>query len=187
MADIAQVRRPYPRLVAAAILVVPGAAAANLARSATAAPATGTARGAAPELSAVRTLRADVLPTLSGTPESYRLAVRGTELAVQGGDVAGVAAGMYRLADRIRSGAEALLAADAGRVAGAGLARPKGHLGQGLISFQSPSEKTSTVPSTTVMAVLSSMAQVGTGTPDAHAYGAGSSTTTGIWRVVFRS
>ena len=62
------------------------------------------------------TLRAGVLATLSGTPESYRLDVRGTELTVQGGDVAGVAAGMYRLADRIRSGAEVLPAADAGRV-----------------------------------------------------------------------
>ncbi|GAB3959570.1 hypothetical protein GCM10027614_79330 [Micromonospora vulcania] len=62
------------------------------------------------------TLRAGVLATLSGTPESYRLDVRGAELTVQGGDVAGVAAGMYRLADRIRSGAEALPAADAGRL-----------------------------------------------------------------------
>jgi hypothetical protein len=40
--------------------------------------------------------------------------------------------------------------------------------GQGLISLQSPSEMTSTVPSTTLMAVLSSMAYVGTGIPDAH-------------------
>ncbi|GLZ61101.1 hypothetical protein Misp05_46770 [Micromonospora sp. NBRC 107095] len=39
-----------------------------------------------------------------------------------------------------------------------GLARLKGRPGQGLISFQSPSEMTSTLPSTTVMAVLSSMA-----------------------------
>ena len=39
---------------------------------------------------------------------------------------------------------------------------------QGLISLQSPSEMTSTVPSTTLMAVLSSMAYVGTGIPDAH-------------------
>ncbi|MCG5468310.1 hypothetical protein LADH09A_002170 [Micromonospora sp. LAH09] len=91
-------------------------AASTPARSATTAPGTGTARVAATDLSAVSTLRAGVLATLSGTPESYRLDVRGAELAVQGGDVAGVAAGMYRLADRIRSGAEALPAADAGRV-----------------------------------------------------------------------
>ncbi|MEW2428617.1 hypothetical protein AB0877_11430 [Micromonospora sp. NPDC047644] len=82
------------------------------ARSATAAPNTGTAL----DLSAVRTLRAGVLAALSGTPESYKLDVHGAELTVQGGDVAGVAAGMYRLADRIRSGAEALPASDAGRV-----------------------------------------------------------------------
>ncbi|RAO50090.1 Alpha-glucuronidase [Micromonospora saelicesensis] len=91
-------------------------AASRPARSATAAPGTGTARAAAPDLSAVSTLRAGVLAALSGAPESYRLDVHGNELAVQGGDVAGVAAGMYRLADRIRSGAEALPAADAGRV-----------------------------------------------------------------------
>lgn len=85
-------------------------------RSATAAPGTGTADGGPPDLSAVRTLRAGVLAAPSGTPESYRFDVRGTELAVQGGDVAGVAAGMYRLADRIRSGAEVLPAADTARV-----------------------------------------------------------------------
>lgn len=79
-------------------------AAPRPARSAPAAPGT----GAAPNLSAVTTLRAGVLATLGGAPESYRLDVHGAELAVQGGDVAGVAAGMYRLADRIRSGAEAL-------------------------------------------------------------------------------
>ncbi|TQJ22481.1 hypothetical protein FBZ33_2734 [Micromonospora sp. A202] len=42
-----------------------------------------------------------------------------------------------------------------------GEALESGHdarLGQGLISLQSPSEMTSTVPSTTLMAVLSSMA-----------------------------
>ncbi|MEV0879977.1 hypothetical protein AB0I85_19365 [Micromonospora echinofusca] len=87
-------------------------AAPRPARSATAAPGT----GAAPDLSAVTTLRAGVLAIPGGAPESYRLDVHGAELAVQGGDVAGVAAGMYRLADRIRSGAEALPAADAGRV-----------------------------------------------------------------------
>ncbi|MEV4212479.1 hypothetical protein [Micromonospora sp. NPDC049662] len=84
--------------------------------SATTAPGTGTAGGGPPDLSAVRTLRAGVLAALGGTPESYRLDVRGTELAVQGGDVAGVAAGMYQLADRIRSGVEALPPADTGRV-----------------------------------------------------------------------
>ncbi|MGC4847233.1 hypothetical protein ACLQ3F_08350 [Micromonospora sp. DT15] len=184
MAHVAQVRRPYPLLVAAAVLLALGAATAwgvgdtlglshspaavpredavaapartpapvpplaslvvpdeprvqkaatavadavvlrglprpvlvsatsSPARSTTAAPGTGRAL----DLSAVRTLRAGVLPTLAGTPESYRLDVHGAELAVQGGDVAGVAAGMYRLADRIRSGAEALPASDAGRV-----------------------------------------------------------------------
>ncbi|WDZ82737.1 hypothetical protein [Micromonospora cathayae] len=65
---------------------------------------------------AVRTLRATVLPTLAGAAESYRLDVRGTELTVEGRDVAGTTAGLYRLADRIRSGVEALPAADAGRV-----------------------------------------------------------------------
>ncbi|MGS2619663.1 hypothetical protein ACVCAH_35045 [Micromonospora sp. LZ34] len=63
--------------------------------AATAAPAGTTA----PDLSAVTTLRAGVLATLSTAPESYRLSVRGTELAVEGGDVAGTAAGLYRLAD----------------------------------------------------------------------------------------
>ncbi|MEV4664184.1 hypothetical protein AB0J85_19800 [Micromonospora echinofusca] len=86
------------------------------ARSATAATRAGATRVAAPDLSAVTTLRARVLATLGGASESYRLDVHGAELAVQGGDVAGVAAGMYRLADRIRSGAEALPAADASRV-----------------------------------------------------------------------
>ncbi|MCL7458194.1 hypothetical protein M8I35_13505 [Micromonospora sp. MSM11] len=87
-------------------------AAPRPARSAPAAPG----KSAAPDLSAVTTLRARVLAAPGGAPESYRLDVHGAELAVQGGDVAGVAAGMYRLADRIRSGAEALPAADAGRV-----------------------------------------------------------------------
>ncbi|MFE0591220.1 hypothetical protein [Micromonospora echinospora] len=67
-------------------------------------------------LSAVTTLRAGVLANPTGAPESYRLAVRGTELAVEGGDLAGVAAGLYRLADRVRSGAEVLPAAEVGRV-----------------------------------------------------------------------
>ena len=62
------------------------------------------------------TLRAGVLATLAKAPESYRLSVRGTELAVEGSDVGGTAAGLYRLADRIRSGTEALPAADAGRL-----------------------------------------------------------------------
>ncbi|XTZ14251.1 hypothetical protein ACQSSU_22495 [Micromonospora echinospora] len=82
---------------------------------AAAGPATGH-RQAAATLSAVTTLRADVLTDLAGVPESYRLGVRGTELAVEGGGVAGVAAGLYRLADRIRSGAEPLPAAEAGRL-----------------------------------------------------------------------
>ncbi|WP_307854526.1 hypothetical protein [Micromonospora sp. C31] len=101
----AVVSRGLPRPVLAA-------AAPRPAGSATAAPGT----GAAGDLSAVTTLRAGVLAALGGAPESYRLDVHGAELAVQGGDVAGVAAGMYRLADRIRSGADALPAADAGRV-----------------------------------------------------------------------
>ncbi|WP_433281337.1 hypothetical protein [Micromonospora sp. CA-244673] len=70
----------------------------------------------APDLSRVTTLRAGVLPAPAGAAESYRLGVRGAELAVDGTDVAGAAAGLYRLADRIRSGAEALPAADAGRL-----------------------------------------------------------------------
>ncbi|MEV4414555.1 hypothetical protein [Catellatospora sp. NPDC049609] len=70
----------------------------------------------APDLAAVRSLRAGVLATLSGAPESYQVNVKGTELTVEGGDVAGTAAGLYRLADRIRSGAEVLPAADAGRL-----------------------------------------------------------------------
>ncbi|MGN9919753.1 hypothetical protein [Micromonospora palomenae] len=78
--------------------------------------AAGTAAPSAPAGTAVTTLRAGVLATLATAPESYRLSVRGTELAVEGGDVAGTAAGLYRLADRIRSGAEALPPAEAGRV-----------------------------------------------------------------------
>ncbi|SCL72172.1 hypothetical protein [Micromonospora chersina] len=70
----------------------------------------------APDLAAVTTLRAGVLAAPDPAPESYRMDVRGNELTVEGGDVAGVAAGLYRLADRIRSGAEALPAADAGRL-----------------------------------------------------------------------
>ncbi|MER7456660.1 hypothetical protein [Micromonospora sp. NPDC126480] len=78
-----------------------------------------TATGAPPaggtDLSGVTTLRARVLDTLGG-PESYRVGVLGTALTVEGADVAGTAAALYRLADRIRSGAEALPAAEAGRL-----------------------------------------------------------------------
>ncbi|MGN9809383.1 hypothetical protein ACTMSW_08500 [Micromonospora sp. BQ11] len=70
----------------------------------------------APDLSAVTTLRAAVLATVATAPESYRLTAGSTELAVEGSDVAGAAAGLYRLADRIRSGTDVLPAADAGRV-----------------------------------------------------------------------
>ncbi|MFC0032726.1 hypothetical protein ACFFMM_24700 [Micromonospora chaiyaphumensis] len=80
------------------------------------AAATTPASRAAPDLAAVTTLRAAVRATPGAAPESYRLGVRGTELAVDGSDLAGVAAGLYRLADRIRSGAEALPAAEAGRL-----------------------------------------------------------------------
>ncbi|WP_416906114.1 hypothetical protein [Micromonospora echinospora] len=73
-------------------------------------------RRAGTALSAVTALRADVRADLAGAPESYRLGVRGTELAVEGGDLTGVAAGLYRLADRIRSGAEPLPAAEVDRV-----------------------------------------------------------------------
>ncbi|MET8911826.1 hypothetical protein [Micromonospora sp. NPDC004551] len=68
------------------------------------------------DLAAVTTLRAAVRATPGAAPESYRLSVRATELAVDGTDVAGAAAGLYRLADRIRSGADALPAADAGQL-----------------------------------------------------------------------
>ncbi|WFE39378.1 hypothetical protein [Micromonospora sp. WMMD998] len=49
-----------------------------------------------------------------GASEAYRIDARRTELTVTG-DLAGVVAGLYRLADRIRSGAEVLPAAEAGR------------------------------------------------------------------------
>ncbi|MFY1671319.1 hypothetical protein ACN27G_15325 [Plantactinospora sp. WMMB334] len=184
MAHVTRVRRPYPLLVAAAVLLVLGATVAGVVGGAlglhhtpaavpredvaaapprVAAPAPplaslavpdeprvvkaavavadavvlrglprpvvtpGTARPistserlapgtAAPAPPGVTTLRAQVLPTLTAAPESYRIGVSESELAVDGSDVAGVAAGLYRLADRIRSGAEALPAADAGRV-----------------------------------------------------------------------
>ncbi|MEU0155307.1 hypothetical protein [Micromonospora fulviviridis] len=45
----------------------------------------------APDLSAVTTLRAGVLDTPDPAPESYRIDVRGSELTVEGGDVAGAA------------------------------------------------------------------------------------------------
>ncbi|KAB1912516.1 hypothetical protein, partial [Micromonospora sp. AMSO31t] len=111
-----------PRTRRAGAAVADALAARGLPRPAvTAAPpapagTTTPASPTAPELSAVTRLRAAVLPAPSGAPESYRLGVRGTELAVDGTDVAGAAAGLYRLADRIRSGAEALPAADAGRL-----------------------------------------------------------------------
>ncbi|WBB80441.1 hypothetical protein O7606_03395 [Micromonospora sp. WMMD882] len=66
--------------------------------------------------SAVTSLRAQVRAGLSGAPEAYRISVRGTGLTVEGSDVAGVTAGLYRLADRIRSGVDPLPAAEAGRV-----------------------------------------------------------------------
>ncbi|GAA1630726.1 hypothetical protein ACFQY4_36590 [Catellatospora bangladeshensis] len=93
-----------------------GAAGSTTAGSTTATQNTGAQPGAAPDLSAVRGLRASVLPALDAAPESYRIGVRGSELAVDGTDVAGTAAGLYRLADRIRSGAEPLPAADVGRL-----------------------------------------------------------------------
>lgn len=113
-----------PRLTKAATAVADAVVSRGLPRPALAPAGTRPTRpataasgtGAAPDLSAVTTLRADVRTALGGTPESYRIDVRGAELAVQGADVAGVAAGMYRLADRIRSGVEALSAADAGRL-----------------------------------------------------------------------
>ncbi|QLQ40379.2 hypothetical protein [Micromonospora robiginosa] len=63
-------------------------------------------------LSAVTTLRAALRP--GGASDAYRIDVRRAELHVTG-DLAGVAAGFYRLADRIRSGAEVLPAAEVGR------------------------------------------------------------------------
>ncbi|WP_435206531.1 hypothetical protein [Micromonospora sp. bgisy143] len=112
-----------PRLTKAAAAVADAVVSRGLPRpalapagSATTAAGTGTTRVAAPDMSAVRTVRADVLAALGGTPESYRLDVRGAELRVHGGDIGGVAAGLYRLADRIRSGAVVLPSADVGRV-----------------------------------------------------------------------
>ncbi|WBB71854.1 hypothetical protein O7602_19170 [Micromonospora sp. WMMD1128] len=66
----------------------------------------------AASMSAVTTLSAEL--RASDTPESYRIDARRTELSVTG-DLAGVSAGLYRLADRIRSGAEVLPAAEVGR------------------------------------------------------------------------
>ncbi|MEV0005115.1 hypothetical protein AB0H28_22915 [Micromonospora sp. NPDC050980] len=71
-----------------------------------------TASTPTPDLSAVTTLRAEL--RAGGTPEAYRIGVRREELTVTG-DLAGIAAGLYRLADRIRSGAEVLPAAEVGR------------------------------------------------------------------------
>ncbi|MBO4205892.1 hypothetical protein GSF22_07715 [Micromonospora echinofusca] len=79
------------------------------------APATAASHGT-PVPGTVRTLRAAVLDTLTGAPESYRLDVRRNELLVEGSDLAGTVAGLYRLADRIRSGTDVLPAADAGRI-----------------------------------------------------------------------
>ena len=61
---------------------------------------------------AVTTLRAEL--RAGDAPEAYRIGVSRKELTVTG-DLAGVTAGLYRLADRIRSGAEVLPAAEAGR------------------------------------------------------------------------
>lgn len=113
-----------PRVAKAAAAVADALVARGLPRPAIipaaaptpAGPGRGPRRAGAPALSTVTTLRADVRAGLGGTPESYRLDLHGTELTVTGGDVAGVAAGLYRLADRIRSGAEVLPAADAGRL-----------------------------------------------------------------------
>ncbi|MDG4801934.1 hypothetical protein [Micromonospora sp. WMMD980] len=77
----------------------------------TASPNTNTGPATA-SMSAVTTLRAEL--RAGGAPEAYRIGVRREELTVTG-DLAGVAAGLYRLADRIRSGAEVLPAAEAGR------------------------------------------------------------------------
>ncbi|MEV0328860.1 hypothetical protein AB0H63_20780 [Micromonospora echinospora] len=111
----ALVSRGLPRPVVTPTASRPVTTATAPGPPATAGPATGPRQTAA-TLSAATTLRADVLADLAGVPESYRLGVRGTELAVEGGGVAGVAAGLYRLADRIRSGAEPLPAAEAGQV-----------------------------------------------------------------------
>ncbi|SCL28712.1 Glycosyl hydrolase family 67 C-terminus [Micromonospora pallida] len=113
----ALVSRGLPRPVVTPVPPRPAMTATAVDTPATAGPATGPRPAApAPALSAVTALRAGVLATLAGAPESYRLGARGTELAVEGVDVAGVAGGLYRLADRIRSGAEVLPAADAGRL-----------------------------------------------------------------------
>ncbi|SCG72785.1 hypothetical protein [Micromonospora humi] len=78
-----------------------------------AAPAPNTTTGpSTTSMSAVTGLRAEL--RAGGAPEAYRIGVSRTELSVTG-DLAGVAAGLYRLADRIRSGAEVLPAAEVGR------------------------------------------------------------------------
>jgi hypothetical protein len=83
---------------------------------ATATPATGAPAGGAPATARATTLRAGVLATLAPAADSYRLTARGAELAVDGSDVAGTADGLYRVADRIRSGIAVIPAGDDGRV-----------------------------------------------------------------------
>ncbi|SBT42944.1 Glycosyl hydrolase family 67 C-terminus [Micromonospora auratinigra] len=107
-----------PRAVKAAAAVADALATRGRARpTVTPVPAGRTAPQPRPTgtLSTARTLRAE-RHGVGGPPESYRIGVRGAELTVEAGDVAGLAAALYRLADRIRSGAEVLPAAEVGRL-----------------------------------------------------------------------
>lgn len=79
-------------------------------------PATGAPSPTTPATTGATTLRAGVLATLAPAADSYRLTARGGELAVDGSDVAGTADGLYRVADRIRSGVAVIPAGDDGRV-----------------------------------------------------------------------
>ncbi|GAA2384126.1 hypothetical protein Cme02nite_66760 [Catellatospora methionotrophica] len=103
-----------PRLTKAATAVADALAARGLPRPTMTSvpPQTAVALPAA----GATTLRAGVLATMAAAPEAYRLTARGSELAVEGADVAGTAAGLYRIADRIRSGVPVVPAGDDGRV-----------------------------------------------------------------------
>lgn len=80
------------------------------------APSGTTPAPGAPATAGATTLRAGVLANLAPAADSYRITGRGAELAVEGSDVAGAADGLYRIADRIRSGVAVVPAGDDGRV-----------------------------------------------------------------------
>ncbi|MEU8004873.1 hypothetical protein AB0B66_27245 [Catellatospora sp. NPDC049111] len=104
--------RGLPRPAITRMPVLPG----TPAPAATGTPATGAPAGGTPATAGATTLRAGVLATLAPAADSYRLTARGAELAVDGSDVAGTADGLYRVADRIRSGVAVIPAGDDGRV-----------------------------------------------------------------------